>query len=356
MTKHNFGAGPGILPRTAIEEASNALLNIHDTGLSILEISHRSKDFDIVMQKAQSLVKELLKVPDGYSVLFLQGGASTQFAMVPMNYLPEGGTAAYVETGVWAKKAIKEVKLFGLSEIVASSKDKNYSYVPKGYTTPANASYLHITSNNTIYGTQIKSFPDSKIPLICDMSSDIFSRPVDVSKFDLIYAGAQKNMGPAGVTLAIIKNDSVGKSGREIPSMFNYQTHIDNNSLYNTPPVFAIFVCMATLEWLKSIGGIDAINKINTKKADLLYSEIDNNPLYKGTSDKDDRSPMNACFLLTNPELEAAFNEEIKNQNIIGLKGHRSVGGFRASMYNALPLESVEHLVKVMHDFGAKHG
>lgn len=353
--KHNFGAGPGILPRQAIEKSAQAILDLNGSGLSILEISHRSKDFDAILAQTKSLVKDLLNVPDNYSILFLQGGASTQFSMVPMNLLPVGGKAAYVESGVWASKAAKEAKLFGNVEIVSSSKDRNFCYVPTVYTIPADASYLHITSNNTIYGTQMASFPESEIPVVCDMSSDIFSRPVDVSKFDLIYAGAQKNMGPAGVTLVIMKNDIHGKSGRAIPTMLDYKTHIENDSLFNTPPVFAIYVCMATLEWLKEIGGVAAIEKINTQKANLLYDEIDSNPLFKGTADADSRSKMNVCFLLEKPELEESFSALLKENGIIGLKGHRSVGGYRASLYNALPVSSVEFLVSLMRDFANKN-
>ncbi len=351
MSKHNFGAGPGILPAEALKKSAEAVLNLNGSGLSLLEISHRSKDFDAIMQRSKQLVRDLLHVPENYSILFLQGGASTQFTMVPMNLLPVNGKAAYIESGVWATKAIKEAKLFGDTEVIATSKDKNFSYVPKGYTIPNDAAYLHITSNNTIYGTQVKSFPDSTVPVICDMSSDIFSKPVDVSKFDLIYAGAQKNMGPAGVTLVIIKNDILGKTGRKNPSMLDYQIHIDNDSLYNTPPVFPIYVCMATLEWLQSIGGVAAIEKVNNQKAEMLYAEIDANPMFVGTAAKEDRSLMNACFLLSNPELEEEFNKVLKENGIIGLKGHRSVGGFRASMYNALPLESVEVLTALMKQF-----
>jgi len=354
MKKHNFGAGPGILPAEAIKRSGEALVNFNGSGLSILEISHRSKDFEAVLQHAKALVKELLQVPDTHSILFVQGGASTQFAMVPMNLLPVNGTAAYVDSGVWAAKAVKEAKMMGNTVVVASSKDKNYSYIPKGFSVPEDAAYLHITSNNTIYGTQMHSFPKSKVPVVCDMSSDIFSKPVNVADFDLIYAGAQKNMGPAGVTLVIVRNECLGKSGRTIPTMLNYQTHIDGDSLYNTPPVFAIYVCMATLDWLKSIGGVSAIQKINQQKADLLYSEIDNNPLFTGTCAVEDRSWMNVCFLLTKPEMEESFMNATKEAGIIGIKGHRSVGGFRASMYNALPLESVEVLVQVMKEFALK--
>ncbi|MFM7768666.1 MAG: 3-phosphoserine/phosphohydroxythreonine transaminase [Bacteroidota bacterium] len=354
--KHNFGAGPGILPRKAIEKSAQAILDLNGTGLSILEISHRSKDFDAILAQTKSLVKELLNVPDNYSILFLQGGASTQFSMVPMNLLPVGGKAAYVESGVWASKAAKEAKLFGNVEIVATSKERNFCYVPTSYSIPSDASYLHITSNNTIYGTQMAYFPESNIPVVCDMSSDIFSRPVDVSKFDLIYAGAQKNMGPAGVTLVIMKNDINEKSGRAIPTMLDYKTHIENDSLFNTPPVFPIYVCMATLEWLKEIGGVSAIEKINTQKAELLYNEIDSNPLFKGTADVGSRSKMNVCFLLEKPELDESFSTLLKESEIIGLKGHRSVGGYRASLYNALPLSSVEFLVSLMQDFAKKNG
>ncbi len=351
MTKHNFGAGPGILPRAAIENSAAAVLNLNGSGLSLLEISHRSKEFEAIISKARSLVKELLNVPDNYSILFLQGGASTQFAMVPMNLLPPGGKAAYIDSGVWASKAIKEVKLHGEAVVIASSKDKNYSYIPKGYTIPSDVAYLHITSNNTIYGTQMTEFPESPVPVVCDMSSDIFSRPVDVSKFDLIYAGAQKNMGPAGTTLVIIKNGIAGKSGRVIPTMFNYQTHIDGESLYNTPPVFPIYVCMETLAWLKEAGGVRAIAEVNHEKAALLYDEIDRNVMFEGTVNKEDRSKMNACFLMKDSGRTDEFMQVLKDNGVVGLKGHRSVGGFRASMYNALPLESVEFLVSLMRNF-----
>jgi phosphoserine aminotransferase len=352
MKKHNFGAGPGILPESALKASAEAVINFNGSGLSLLEISHRSKDFEAVLEKTKSLVKELLGVPDTHSILFLQGGASTQFAMVPMNLLKS--KAAYLDTGVWANKALKEAKQFGEVITVASGKENNYSSIPKTYSIPADADYLHITSNNTIYGTQLKHFPESPIPVVCDMSSDIFSRPVDVSKFDLIYAGAQKNMGPAGVTLAIVKNEILGKTGRTIPTMLDYKTHIDGDSLFNTPPVFAIFVCMATLEWLKSIGGVAAIEKLNNEKAALFYGEVDSNPMFKGTCAPEDRSPMNACFLLENPALEDEFMKVAKDAGIIGIKGHRSAGGFRASMYNALPLESVQFLTTLMREFAMK--
>jgi len=352
MRKHNFGAGPGILPESALKESAAAALDFNGLGMSLLEMSHRSKDFEAVLANAKSLVKELLGVPDNYSILFLQGGASTQFAMVPMNLLKK--KAAYVDTGVWANKALKEAKLFGEVEVIASSKDQNYSFIPKGYKIPTDCDYLHITSNNTIYGTQLKDFPECPIPLVCDMSSDIFSRPVDVSKFDLIYAGAQKNMGPAGVTLVIIKNDFLEETGRVIPTMLKYKTHIEGDSMYNTPPTFAIYVCMKTLEWLKSIGGVAAIQKINEEKGKLFYDEVDNNPMFVGTCAKEDRSLMNACFLLNNPEMDEEFLKAAKEAGIVGLKGHRSVGGFRASMYNALPLDSVKALVKLMKEFSLK--
>ncbi len=352
MRKHNLGAGPGVLPESALQKSAAAALDFNNIGMSILEISHRSKDFEQVLENTTSLVKELLGVPDNYSILFLQGGASTQFAMVPMNLLHT--KAAYVDSGVWANKALKEAKLFGDIQVIASSKDQNYSYVPKNYVIPTDCDYLHITSNNTIYGTQISEFPNSPIPLICDMSSDIFSRPVDVSKFDLIYAGAQKNMGPAGVTLVIIKNDILKEVNRVVPTMMRYATHIEGGSMYNTPPVFSIYVCMATLEWLKSIGGVSAIEKINKQKAELFYNEVDTNPLFTGTCAVEDRSRMNACFLLKNPELDEEFLKQAKAHGIIGIKGHRSVGGFRASMYNAAPLESVKALTDLMKDFALK--
>ena len=347
--KHNFGAGPGILPESALQKAAADILNFNNSGMGVLEISHRSKDFEAVLQKAKSLVKELLKVPDTHEVLFVQGGASTQFAMVPMNLLKK--KAAYIDEGAWSNKAIKEAKLFGEVSVLASSKDKNYSYMPKGYTIPTDCDYFHITSNETIHGTQVKEFPASPIPVVCDMSSDIFSRPVDVSKFDLIYAGAQKNMGPSGVTMVIIKKDIVGKHGKSLPTMLDYKTHLENDSLYNTPPVFGILVIMYTLEWLESIGGVEGMQKINQQKFDLFYGEVDSNPMFVGTAAKEDRSPMNACFLLNDSSLDEEFLAMTKAAGIIGIKGHRSVGGFRASMYNALQLDSVKALVQVMKEF-----
>ncbi len=352
MRKHNFGAGPGILPESALKKAAADILDFNGSGMGVLEISHRGKDFEAVLAKAKSLVKELLNVPDTYEVLFLQGGASTQFAMVPMNLLKT--KAAYLDQGAWSNKAIKEAKLFGEVTVVGSSKDKNYSYMPKGYTIPADCDYFHITSNETIHGTQIKIFPASPIPVICDMSSDIFSRPVDVSKFDLIYAGAQKNMGPSGVTLVIIKKDIVGKHGKTLPTMLDYKTHLDNDSMYNTPPVFPILMCMYTMEWLKSIGGVKEMEKINKQKFDMFYGEVDSNSMFVGTASAEDRSPMNACFLLNDPSQDEAFLNAAKAAGIVGIKGHRSVGGFRASMYNALPIESVKALVSVMKEFSMK--
>src|SRR6201996_9412741 len=324
--KHNFGAGPGILPHEVFKQASAGVMDFNGTGLSILEISHRSPEFEAVLAEAIKLVKELLEVPEGYSVLFLQGGASMQFAQVPYNLLPEGGKAAYVETGVWANKALKEAKYFGEVQVVASSKEANFTYIPKDFEIPADAAYIHITSNNTIYGTQLQEFFKSPVPVVCDMSSDIFSRVVNVADFGLIYAGAQKNMGPAGVTLVIVKDEILGKSGRKIPSMFNYQTLIEGGSMYNTPPVFAIYVSMLTLRWLKSKGGVEAIEKENIAKAKVLYEEIDRNPLFKAVAVEEDRSHMNVCFVTENPEHEKPFLKLCEEKEIEGIKGHRSVG------------------------------
>jgi phosphoserine aminotransferase len=351
MKTHNFSAGPCILPGQVFEEASKALIDFDNLGLSVIEISHRSKNFVAVMDEAVALVKELLNVPSTHEVIFLQGGASLQFAMVAMNFLTESGKAQYLDTGVWANKAYKEAAGLGNAEIVASSKASNYNFIPKEYEIDAKADYFHCTSNNTIYGTQMKSFPESKVPVICDMSSDIFSRPVDVSKFDLIYAGAQKNLGPAGATLCIVRKDALGKSGRYIPTMLQYTTHIEKESMFNTPPVFSVYVSMLTLRWLKEIGGVEAIEKRNAEKAALLYAEIDRNPLFEGTAAFEDRSSMNACFLLKD---ETAHKEKFdalwKAAGISGINGHRSVGGYRASMYNALPLESVQALVDCMKE------
>lgn len=353
--KHNFGAGPGILPHEVFKQAAAGVLDFNGTGLSILEISHRAPEFEAVLNEAVKLVKELLEVPEGYSVLFLQGGASTQFAMVPYNLLPEGGKAAYVESGVWAKKALKEAQFFGNVEVVATSKESNFTYIPKDFTIPADAAYLHITSNNTIYGTQLQEFFKSPIPLVADMSSDIFSRKFNVADFGLIYAGAQKNMGPAGATLVIVKDEILGKSGRKIPSMLNYQTQIEGGSMYNTPPVFAIYVCMLTLNWLKSKGGVAAIEQENDAKAKVLYEEIERNPIFKAVAVPEDRSKMNVCFVANNPEHEKPFLKLAEEKGIVGIKGHRSVGGFRASIYNALPITSVYVLIDAMREFAEKN-
>jgi phosphoserine aminotransferase len=331
-----------------IKKASEAIINFNNDNLSLIEISHRSEPFVDVMIKAQGLVRELLKVPENYSVLFLQGGASLEFLMVPINLMKLDGKAAYLNTGTWANKAINEAKIFGEVIIVGDSSEKNYNYIPKEYTIPSDVNYFHCTSNNTIYGTQMKDFPVTSNLIACDMSSDIFSREIDVSKFDLIYAGAQKNMGPAGTTLVIVKNDILGNTGREIPTMLDYRTHINKGSMFNTPPVFPIYVSMLNLEWLKDRGGISWIEAVNRKKANLLYNEIDSNPFFKGTANKDDRSGMNITFLLTDDNRQEIFDKMWNDAGINGLKGHRSVGGYRASIYNALPIESVELLVNIM--------
>ncbi|RFZ86060.1 3-phosphoserine/phosphohydroxythreonine transaminase [Mucilaginibacter terrenus] len=353
--KHNFGAGPGILPHEVLKQAAAAVIDFNGTGLSLLEISHRSPEFESVLNEAVKLVKELYEVPEGYSVMFLQGGASTQFALAPYNLLPEGGKAAYVESGVWANKALKEAKFFGDVEVVATSKESNFTYIPKDFTVPADAAYIHITTNNTIYGTQMHSFFDSPVPVVADMSSDIFSRKVNVADFGLIYAGAQKNMGPAGVTLVIVKDSLLGKTGRKIPAMFNYQVQAENGSMYNTPPVFAIYVSMLTLNWLKAKGGVAAIEKENDAKARVLYEEIDRNPIFKAVAAKEDRSHMNVCFVTENPEHEKPFLKLCDERGIVGIKGHRSVGGFRASIYNALPITSVYVLIDAMQEFAEKN-
>lgn len=349
MRKHNFSAGPCILPQDVLKKASEAILNFNNDNLSLIEISHRSAPFVNVMEKARSLVLELLDLEDkGYKVLFLQGGASLEFLMVPYNLLKINGKADYLDTGTWSSKAIKEAKIIGDIDVVASSKNKNYNYIPKNYNIPAEADYFHCTSNNTIFGTQLKSFPKTGSLMVCDMSSDIFSRRLDFSQFDLIYAGAQKNMGPAGTTLVVVKEDILGNNGRQIPSMLDYKVHISKDSMYNTPSVFAVYVSMLTLQWLKDLGGIKAIEIINNAKAELLYNEIDRNPLFRGTAEKEDRSTMNATFLLTDDSLKEKFDTMWKSAGISGLNGHRSVGGYRASLYNALPLESVQVLVNVM--------
>lgn len=349
MKKHNFSAGPCILPQEVLQKASEAILNFNDDNLSLIEISHRSKPFVAVMEKARSLALELLGLENkGYKALFLQGGASTEFLMVAYNLLNK--KAAYLNTGTWSDKAIKEAKLFGEVVEVASSKDKKFSYIPKDFTIPEDADYFHCTSNNTVAGTQIKQFPETNIPMVCDMSSDIFSRKLDFEKFDIIYAGAQKNMGPAGTTLVIIKEDVLGKVEREIPSMLNYQVHIDKDSMFNTPSVFAVYVSMLTLQWLKDLGGIDYIEEVNNKKAALLYNEIDRNSLFTGIVAKEDRSTMNATFNLVDEKHKETFDKLCAEAGINGINGHRSVGGYRASMYNALPLYSVQALVDVMQE------
>jgi phosphoserine aminotransferase len=349
MKKHNYSAGPCILPQEVFEKSSQAVLDFNNSGLSILEISHRSKDFVAVMDEARALALELLGLEGkGYQALFLQGGASLEFLMVPYNLMKVNGKAAYLDTGTWANNAIKEAKLFGETVVVASSKEQNYNHIPTNYTIPADASYFHCTSNNTIFGTQMKSFPKTDIPVVCDMSSDIFSRSLDFTQFDLIYAGAQKNMGAAGATLVVVKEEILGKSGRTIPSILDYEKHIKAESMYNTPAVFAVYTCLLTLQWLKAQGGIAAIEKVNEAKATLLYNEIDRNPLFIGTADKKDRSIMNATFLLVDEKNQEAFDKMWKEAGISGIAGHRSVGGYRASMYNALPLESVQVLVNVM--------
>lgn len=355
MKKYNFNAGPSILPRTVIENTANAVLDFNGIGLSILEISHRSKDFKPVIEEAASLFKELLDIPEGYSVLFLGGGASMQFCMVPYNFLEK--KAAYLNTGVWAKKAIKEAKGFGEVVEVASSADANYTFIPKDFTIPADADYFHFTTNNTIYGTELRKDFDAPVPVIADMSSDILSRPVDVSKYALIYGGAQKNIAPAGVTFVIVKNDALGKVSRYIPTMLNYQTHIDSGSMFNTPPVLPIYSAMETMRWVKAQGGVKEMERRAIERADILYSEIDRNKLFRGTVAEEDRSRMNICFVMNDEykELEADFLDFATQRGMVGIKGHRSVGGFRASCYNALPVEAVKELVKCMQDFEKQH-
>jgi len=348
---HNFNAGPCVLPKEAINAAIEALKDFKGTGMSVIEVSHRSKEWQAVMDETEALWKELLHIPDGYKVLFLGGGASMQFAMIPLNFMET--KAAYLETGVWAKKALKEAKGIGEAVCVASSADKTFNYIPKGYTIPKDVDYFHITTNNTIYGTEIRYDMDSPVPMIADMSSDIMSRPVDVSKYIMIYGGAQKNVGPAGVTFVIIKEDALGKVSRYLPTMFNYKTHIDESSMFNTPPVFSILVMNETLKWVKRLGGLNAIQKINEEKAALLYNEIDRNTMFIGTAEKDSRSVMNVCFVMSEgyKDKEEAFMAFAKERGMVGIKGHRSVGGFRASIYNACPKESVQALVDCMQEF-----
>jgi phosphoserine aminotransferase len=352
MKKHNFYAGPSILPQSAIDETINALKDFAGTGLSLASVSHRSKEFDAVMNEAVALFKELLDIPEGYSVLFLGGGASTQFAMVPFNLMRK--KALYVNTGTWSTKAIKEAKMFG---DVIEIKGEDFFSIPKGYDIPSDIDYMHITTNNTIYGTEYHEDIKTDVPLVADMSSDIFSRKVDISKYAIIYGGAQKNLAPSGVTFVIVRNDVLGKVEHKIPTMLNYQTHIDKNSMFNTPPVIPVFTALQTLKWVKANGGVEGMYKRNSEKADTLYAEIDRNKLFKGTVTEADRSLMNVCFVMNDEykELEAEFLEFATSQGMVGIKGHRSVGGFRASLYNAIGIESVNALVKVMQEFENKH-
>ena len=355
MRKHNFYAGPSILSEYTIKNTADAVLNFAGTGLSLLEVSHRGKEFVAVNDEARALVKELLHVPETHEVVFLGGGASLQFCMVPYNLLKK--KASYLDTGTWASKAIKEAKFFGEVDLVASSKDKNYTYIPKNYTLAPDTEYFHITTNNTIYGTEIHDIPQVNVPLVADMSSDIFSRQVDVSKYDVIYAGAQKNLAPAGVTIIIVRKDALGKVERPIPTMLNYQTHIDKDSMFNTPPVLPIFAALQTLKWYKEQGGVKVLPKKNQEQAAVLYDEIDRNKLFRGTAVPEDRSLMNVCFVMNDEykELESSFAEFAAAAGMVGIKGHRSVGGFRASLYNAMPLESVKALVETMKEVEKKN-
>lgn len=356
MKKHNFFAGPAILPEEVKKQASESALDYQGIGLSLMEISHRGKEFVEILENTEKTVRDLLSLSDDYAVLFLTGGASSQFYMTAMNLTSDNDEIGFVDTGSWSKKAIKEAKNFCKVNVLASSEQSNYNYIPKDYPVPDNLKYLHLTSNNTIFGTQTKHWPNCKCPIVCDMSSDIFSRPLPVEKFGLIYAGAQKNVGPAGVTLVIVRKDLVNKSGRTLPTMLNYQTHIDKDSSFNTPPVFPIYVSMLTMQWVLNNGGLEAMKNRNDAKAELLYNEIDRNALFRGTTAPEDRSPMNATFVMENSEHESAFLDMCSEAGIVGLKGHRSVGGFRASMYNAMELESVQVLVDVMKSFEQKNG
>jgi len=355
MKKYNFNAGPSILPKETVDNTIKAIENFAGSGIGLMEVSHRSKDFEAVVNEAVALFKELLNIPDGYSVIFLGGGASMQFCMVPYNLFEK--KAAYLNTGTWASKALKEAKLFGEITEVASSKEANFTYIPKNFTIPADADYFHITTNNTIFGTELHTDLDSPVPLIADMSSDIFSRPIDVSKYGVIYGGAQKNLAPAGVTFVIVKDELLGKVSRPLPAMLDYRTYIKENSLYNTPPVLPIFAALQTLKWLKSLGGVEEMYKMNKEKAGLLYAEIDRNKLFKGTAALEDRSLMNICFVMNEEysELESEFYQFAVSRGMVGIKGHRSVGGFRASTYNALPKEAVEALIETMQEFEKSH-
>ena len=355
MKKYNFNAGPSILPREVIENTAKQLLDFNGSGLSLMEISHRAKDFQPVMDEAMALIKELLNVPEGYAVIFLGGGASLQFHQVPYNFLVK--KAAFLNTGTWANNALKQAKFFGEALEIASSKEANYTYIPKDWNIPADCDYFHITTNNTIYGTEMRKDPDVKVPLIGDMSSDIFSRPVDVAKYDCIYGGAQKNLAMAGVTFIIVKEDKLGKTGREIPTMLDYRTHIEKGSMFNTPPVVPIYSALETLRWIKKNGGVEAMDKLAHQRADLLYGEIDRNKLFRGTVAEEDRSLMNICFVMNDEykELEKPFFEFATEHGMVGIKGHRSVGGFRASCYNAMSVEGVQALINCMKEFEAKH-
>ncbi len=354
MKKYNFNPGPSVLPEFTLKNTAEAVLNLNGSGMSIMEISHRSKDFEAILKEAKDLFRELLEIPSGYSILFLQGGASLQFTMIPYNFLSK--KAAYVDSGSWASKAIKEAKFFGEVQVLGSSKDQNYTFIPKGFSIPSDVDYLHVTTNNTIYGTEMKQDLDSPVPVVADASSDILSRPIDVSKYALIYGGAQKNLGPAGVSFAIVKDSLLEKSARPVPTMLSYKIHAENDSLYNTPPCVAIYACLQTLKWLKNLGGLKAIYKMNVEKADMLYKEIDRNKLFMSPlANVEDRSLMNVVFVFK-PEykdLEEKFLELAKAKGLVGIKGHRSVGGFRASIYNAMPVEGVKALVDAMKEFEA---
>lgn len=352
---HNFNAGPSILPKPVFEEASRAIQDFNGTGLSILEIGHRTPLFEAVLDEAVSLVKELMFLNENKEVLFLHGGASTQFFQVPMNFLPDNGKAVYLDGGTWGSKAAGEARLYGESNIIASSKDRNYTYIPKGYQIPSDAAYFHLTTNNTVEGTQMWEFPDTNVPVVADMSSDILSREMDFNRFSLIYAGAQKNIGAAGVCMVVIDKDLLGRTCRKVPGMMDYRKHIENGSMLNTPPVFAVYVCLLTLRWLKELGGVAAIEALNRQKATLLYETLDALPVFIPTVDPADRSHMNAVFVMEDPALEKEFLQLCKTEGMVGIKGHRSVGGFRVSMYNALPLDSVRTLTDLMKHFAQKH-
>jgi phosphoserine aminotransferase len=354
-TIYNFNPGPSVLPKEVYEKSAQAVLNYNNTGLSVLELGHRGKDFQAVIDGAMQDLRDLMKIPDDYAILFLGGGASLQFSMVPMNLLPDGATADYTDTGTWAAKALKEAKLYGNVNVACSSKESNYNHLPKTLKLTPGSKYLHVTSNNTIYGTQWKEFPKYDGLLVADMSSDILSRPVDVSKFSLIYAGAQKNMGPAGAVVVIVRKDLVGKSGRKLPAMLNYEEHVKEGSMLNTPPVFPVYVISEVLKWLKKLGGVEAIQIINERKAGKLYKAIDDSKMFKGTVAKEDRSLMNVCFVIGDEVKEKKFLDEAKKTGLVNMAGHRSVGGFRASIYNAMPEEGVDALIAFMKDFESKN-